>query len=342
MKLVRSLERREQKVLAALQEVLRSGNYSEGRYTEAAQSSFARVARKPAVLFNSCGSALYTVFKWLKPLVTSPVAMIQNNTFYASGACAAEAGFIVSLVDSQSDCPSMSVDSLREVWKTTRGQVVVLTHVGGWRAKDYEQIAEFCLQKNLILIEDCAHAVGVPEAGTLGKAACWSFYPTKAVPCGEGGALTTNESSLLDFAKLYRSYGKYEVDQEIRYARGMNLRMSEWDAAVLYVQLEHLQDILSARREDAAVLSQIEVCLLQGPTNWYKYPVRRGSGLRTVGPVYKRSDQLSSSLTSYGPEIVSSLHSSQWWADSHECLPIGEGLYEGLSVDEVKNLLSVQ
>jgi perosamine synthetase len=226
----------------------------------------------------------------------------------------------------------------------SRVKMVVLTHVGGWVAKDYEKIARFCKQNHLILLEDCAHVFGVTAAGTLGDAACWSFYPTKAVPIGEGGAVSSTNKALLEFVDKFRNYGKVNRGTHMDYQRGFNLRMSEWDAAVLRVQLEVLPEVLAARRRDAEKLQSIAKCLLEGESNYYKYPVapHEGAGMRQVGKVYGLTDQLASCLPTGCDRGKVSLKHSEEWAENHVCLPIGEGLYDQYSVDEVKELLCKQ
>lgn len=342
MKIVRSLENRLPLVMAALAEVSLSGAYAEGKFNRKVIQQLESMLPGNATLFNSCGSSLYTVFKWLRNLGYDS-ALIQNNTFFATGACAAEAGMSVYLVDSSPKCPSMGIDSLIAAHKVSGSRVVVLTHVGGWLAKDYVDISEYCKDNNLVLVEDCAHALGVPGAGSLCEYSCWSFYPTKAVPSGEGGAVLSKNAKFNSFAKEYSSYGKYIVDGVMRYSKGMNLRMSEWDAAVLSVQLDALNEILALRQQDAKALQSIADCLLDGPSNYYKYPVSTDSskGLKVVGGVYAKTDQLLVSLVSYGVFLYVPLPHSAAWAENHKCLPIGEGLYTGMSTEEVLGVLRV-
>lgn len=343
MKFVKSLEHRHSQVLRALGAVLTSGNYSEGPFTKSVEATLKEMLSAQVVSMNSCGSALYTAFKYLKSRGAQTV-LCQNNTFYATGAMACEAGLHVSLVDSKSpSSPSMGIDSLRKAYGQVEADAVVLTHVGGWLAEDYDDIAQFCSEKDVVLVEDCAHVMGVPGAGQYGDVSCWSFYPTKAVPCGEGGALSTNDPHMYQFAREFSSYGKYKVDGVIYYSRGMNLRMSEWDAAVLSVQLEHLQDIMELRTRDADKLKVIAPCLLAGPSNYYKFPVHKAyaKGLKTLGPVYQLSDQLHMSMNAYGPSVTVDLSNSLQWAEDHVCLPIGEGLYHGMTVEDVHNFLKV-
>jgi dTDP-4-amino-4,6-dideoxygalactose transaminase len=313
--------------------ICESGQYAEGVWVAKATEAVAAVVKKPTVLVSSCGSALYAMYRWYGIHGHTAVA-VQNNTFFATGAMAHEAGLIPFLVDSRPDDPSMSVDSLREVVaRNGTIRLVCLTHVGGWVAKDYDLIAQFCKERRLTLVEDCAHAFAVPRAGQHGEMACWSFYATKAVPIGEGGALSCDKELPFEFVQLFASYGKWkDTDGTICYTRGMNLRMSEWHAAVLYTQLEHLDAILRRRTSDAVALQSIAPCLLSGATNWYKYPVAawHAKGLKKVGKVYARSDQLYTSSCGASQQTVP-LNNSLQWADNHVCLPIGEGLYQGLN-----------
>lgn len=339
MKLVVSLENRLPEVQAALQAVLTSGMYAEGSFSTKAESMLEKEVGTPSAVVNSCGSALYLTYRWLVDQGVRKL-YVQNNTFYATASTALEAGLEVVLVDSSEDCPSMGYEALKE---TAAGETekfaVCLTHVAGWLAKDYDKIAEYCDALGLFLVEDCAHALGVNRAGTLGDVACWSFYPTKAVPAGEGGAVSTRVPELLAYVKSFRQYGKSVVDGVVTYATGMNLRMSEFDAAVLTVQLEHLPDILAHRRRDASVLQSIAKCLLTGESNYYKFPVAPvdADGLKCVSGIYAKTDQLLTSLAAYGGKVTAptSLKHSEEWATNHKCLFIGEGLYNDMTREEV-------
>lgn len=342
IKVVQSLEDplRTQKVLDAFTSVIGSGFYAEGHFCHKADAELTRYLKTPTCTMNSCGSALYVMYRFYYATGYRYV-VVQNNTFYATGAMANEAGLVPILCDSRPDDPSMSVDSLLRILKShPEARLVVITHVGGWLAKDYERIVDVCEQKKITLVEDCAHAFGLSKAGTLGAAACWSFYPTKAIPIGEGGALSTKNSHLFEYAEKFRKYGKY-IDHKgiLRYHEGMNLRMSEWDAAVLCVQLEFIPRILAARRADAVKLQSIAPCLLEGESNYYKYPVPRwrAEGLETTGSVYARSDQLDQCIKALK---VVPLSNSHQWAINHRCLPIGENIYEGLTPESVQSLLA--
>lgn len=87
-----------------------------------------------------------------------------------------------------------------------------LVHIGGHIAFESEQIAAYCAENDIFLIEDCAHAHGASwngrGAGSYGDAGVYSLYATKTVSTGEGGVLVSKRPELLEFARGFRNYGK--------------------------------------------------------------------------------------------------------------------------------------
>lgn len=339
-------------VKVLIEQVMKSGVYSEGEQTaEFEQAVSALYEDKPVLAFSNCGAGLFTVFRWLYRQGHSKV-VVQNNTFFATAAMVAEARMTPVICDSGHTDPSMSVDSMIKAVCASKATVVCLTHVGGWVAKDYEAIAEYCRANQIYLVEDAAHCFGVfnaqgQGAGSLGDCAVFSFYPTKAVPGGEGGALVVSDgnSPLVDYALRFRSYGK-ERDKEgvIRYSEGFNLRMSEFDAAVLRMQVMYLPEIMANRLLQATLLHEAGFkCLLGEPTvhsNYYKYPIAGVSeAWRSTGRIYSVDDQLTRCLARYPAEAPVMLNNSRMWANTHICLPLGEHTYDGMSHKEIHEWL---
>lgn len=339
---------------ALVSAIMASGVYSEGVVTAELEQAIAGIYdthnNRQALAFSNCGAALFTAFRRLREMGHHRV-VVQNNTFFATFTMAAEAGLIPVVCDIRDDDPSMSVDSMIAAAEKTRARAVCLTHVGGWIAKDYEVIADWCYAHKVVLIEDAAHCFGsVNEkgicAGDFGEVACFSFYPTKAVPGGEGGAMLTKKSSpWYDYAVPFRSYGKsYDKDGLIQYDKGFNLRMSEFDAAVLLIQIQHLDEIIDQRAASAFALQDAGFsCLLgeDGCPNYYKYPVLQQEGVRTVGKVYSLTDQIlgANRRQQYLWNTPVPLENSKKWAMSHMCLPIGERTYEGMTSEEIRREL---
>jgi len=123
-----------------------------------------------------------------------------------------------------------------------------------------DPILELAEQYHLVVIEDACQAHGAEyfsrkhsrwfKAGSMGRAAAFSFYPGKNLgACGEGGAVTTNDARIADAAKMLRDHGqakKYYHDVE-----GYNGRLDAIQTGILSVKLKHLPDWNAKRRERA-------------------------------------------------------------------------------------------
>ncbi len=136
---------------------------------------------------------------------------------------------------------------------------IVPVHLYG-QMVDMDPILELAEQYRLIVIEDACQAHGAEyfsrkhnrwfKAGSMGRAAAFSFYPGKNLgACGEGGAVTTNDARIADAAKMLRDHGqakKYYHDVE-----GYNGRLDAIQTGILSVKLKHLPEWNAKRRERA-------------------------------------------------------------------------------------------
>ena len=136
----------------------------------------------------------------------------------------------------------------------------VVVHIGGTISPDIGRIVELCDQRGIVLIEDAAHAHGSAwqgrPAGSFGRAAAFSFYPTKVMTSGEGGMILTADEALRDDAVVYRDQGKSGFFGGDHIRMGYAWRMSELHAAVGIAQLRRLDQFIEARRHAAAVYDE--------------------------------------------------------------------------------------
>jgi dTDP-4-amino-4,6-dideoxygalactose transaminase len=160
----------------------------------------------------------------------------------------------------------------------------VLVHIGGFISPEIDAIGKLCDDHGLALIEDAAHAHGSSydgrTAGTFGKAAAFSFYPTKVMTSAEGGMIVTADERLRDEAVMYRDQGKAGFLGGEHVRMGYAWRMSELHAAVGRVQLSHLDSFIATRQRAAAIyddgladtagVNPIPVPAASWP-NFYKY-----------------------------------------------------------------------
>jgi dTDP-4-amino-4,6-dideoxygalactose transaminase len=142
---------------------------------------------------------------------------------------------------------------------TPRTKAIIPVHLYGQPA-DMDAINAIAAKHNIPVIEDSCQAHGAKykgkPTGSLGKAACFSFYPSKNLgACGEGGAVTTNDAELAKKVRMLRDHGsvkKYEHDFP-----AYNLRLEGIQGGVLAVKLPHLDGWNNNRRILAARYNEI-------------------------------------------------------------------------------------
>lgn len=140
--------------------------------------------------------------------------------------------------------------AMLEMAITPRTKAIIPVHLYGQPA-DMDAINAIASRHNLLVIEDSCQAHGAKykgrRAGSLGNAACFSFYPSKNLgACGEGGAVTTNDPELAKKLRMLRDHGsvkKYEHDFP-----AYNLRLEGIQGGVLAVKLPHLDGWNENRR----------------------------------------------------------------------------------------------
>jgi len=128
---------------------------------------------------------------------------------------------------------------------TPRTRAIVPVHLYGAVA-DVAEIIDIAISKELVVIEDAAQAHGA-RAGVHGRAAAFSFYPTKNLGAyGDGGAVVSNDPALIERVKMLRQGGNTAAIQD--QIAGRNSRLDEMQAAILRVGLGRLEEWNSRRR----------------------------------------------------------------------------------------------
>lgn len=112
------------------------------------------------------------------------------------------------------------------------------------------EIKHICTEKKLFLIEDAAHAhgasIGGQKAGGIGDVGCFSFFATKVVTTGEGGAITTNCKDIFDKVNSLHDHGRAGISALFD-APGNNFRLPEIACVLGCHQIDELPNILSHR-----------------------------------------------------------------------------------------------
>jgi dTDP-4-amino-4,6-dideoxygalactose transaminase len=184
--------------------------------------------------------------------------LVPPFTFVATGSAVSALGAKPVFADIRPDTYNIDPSDLaRRV--TPRTRAIIAVHLYGL-ACDMDPILDFAREHNLRVIEDNAQSIGASykgrRTGSLGDAACMSFYPTKNLGAyGDAGMVVTNSSEMASRLKSLRNHG--QTGKYVSSEPGWNSRLDEIQAAVLRVKLRHLPAWQRARQAHAAAYTKL-------------------------------------------------------------------------------------
>jgi dTDP-4-amino-4,6-dideoxygalactose transaminase len=237
----------------AAEKVIDSGWYINGSRVEKFESSVKTYLRVDHAI--GCGNGLDALklilraYKEMGVMREGDQVIVPGNTFIATALAVTHNHLRPVFVDVNYDTFLMDPDEV-EKCITPSTRAIILVHLYGSVCYDdrFKKLAE---KYNLVLIEDNAQAFGAKYgermSGSLGDAAAHSFYPTKPLGClGDGGMVTTNNTTLAFLIRLLTNYGssrKYYHD-----FRGYNSRLDEIQAAFLSVKMRYIYEEFQYRQ----------------------------------------------------------------------------------------------
>jgi dTDP-4-amino-4,6-dideoxygalactose transaminase len=263
----------EDELLAVVKKAFSNAGFIGGPMVEDFEKEFAQFcSAKYCVGVNSGTDALRFAFM-AAGVEPGDIIVTVPHTFIATTEAISQAGAVIAFVDINEKTYTLDPEKLREyiekncdfdaasgklIERTSKRRVaaVVPVHLYGQTA-DMDPIMDLAAKYNLVVIEDACQAHGAEyfskkanasqKAGSIGKAAAFSFYPGKNLgACGEGGAITTNDEAMAQRMKMIRDHGqakKYYHDIE-----GYNGRLDSIQAGWLSVKLRHLAKWNESRR----------------------------------------------------------------------------------------------
>ena len=297
-------------------EIFSNQKWTEGKFTALFEEKWSKWNDLPSVAMSSWAGGALACLEYFK--LAGKTVLCPTNTFMATPLSVVKANANILFADSNREDLCLSYDALVSAARRHEIAAVWLVHIGGHIAFDTPRIAEFCRSNNIILLEDCAHAHGASwkgqKPGNWGDAGVYSFYATKSITTGEGGMLVSKNNDLIEFAKAYRNYGKF--DHKVQ---GLNYRMSEFTAAMGAVQTDRLEQITAWKNDMVRKYLdnrfEKRVRFPEGMTSgFYKYivfePVEK-----STGKVY---DQLCHNLLGH----EGSFPNAEWISRNHWCVPL--------------------
>lgn len=265
----------EQELTAIFHQVLHTAGFIGGPMVEEFEKAFAAFCGTSHAVAISSGTDALRFALMACGIQPGDVVVTVPHTFIATTEAISQAGAFPEFVDIDERTYNMDPEKLREYLeqkceKDKSGKLisrrsgrpvtaVVPVHLYG-QMVDMDAIQELADRFGLIVIEDACQAHGAEyfsrkqnrwmKAGSMGRAAAFSFYPGKNLgACGEAGAATTNDANIAKKISMLRDHGqakKYYHDIE-----GYNGRLDALQAGLLHAKLAHLAKWNSQRREHA-------------------------------------------------------------------------------------------
>ena len=261
----------EQELTEVFQKALRTGRFIGGPMVEEFEQAFADLCDAKYAVGVSSGTDALRFALMACGVQPGDVVVTVPNTFIATTEAISQAGAFPEFVDVDERTYNMDPAKLQEYLENqcemdSSGRLIsrrsgrpvtalVPVHLYGQTA-DMDPILDLAERYGLLVIEDACQAHGAEyfsrkhdrwmKAGSIGRAAAFSFYPGKNLgACGEAGAVTVNDEVLAGKVRMLRDHGqakKYYHDLE-----GYNGRLDAIQAGILCVKLGHLKQWNSAR-----------------------------------------------------------------------------------------------
>ncbi|MTD55138.1 DegT/DnrJ/EryC1/StrS family aminotransferase [Amycolatopsis pithecellobii] len=306
----------------AVERVLASGWLTTGPQTMAFEDEFAgRLAAREAVAVSSCTAAIELALRALRLPPGAPV-FTPTLTFCGAVHAIVHSGLQPVLLDTDERTLTVDPATVAAAAGQVRPQAMIVQHMAGYPV-GVAALADAAGLPAGRVVEDAAHGLGAMIGGRAvgadSAAACFSFYATKNLPIGEGGAITTTDAGLAGVLREMRQHGmsrdawrRYGPGASWRYdvaVDGIKANFTDLQAAIGRAQLPHLPAWQRRRAEvaaryDRALATVPGVVLPPRPAGgghaWHLYPVR------ITAPYPLSRDALAAALSSRG--VGTSVH----------------------------------
>ena len=243
-----------------LLDALRSGHWGrlDGSQTEEFERRFATMHACRHGIAVANGTVALRIALLAAGIRAGAEVIVPPYTFVSTASAVIEANAVPVFADIDPETFNLDPAAITAA-ATSRTRAIIPVHFAGLVA-DMDAIMAIAAERNLVVIEDAAHAHGASSrgrpAGSLGHAACFSFQSSKNLTSGEGGIITTNDD---DFAARCRSIQNCgRVDGGLWYEHHVisgNYRLGEFQGAVLNAQIERLDEHTHTRDANGEYLA---------------------------------------------------------------------------------------
>jgi dTDP-4-amino-4,6-dideoxygalactose transaminase len=281
--------------ITAVTNVLKSDWLTTGPLVEQFESALQDYVGAPAIVVSSGTAALHAAYSAIG-LKKGDEVITPGNTFIATQATAALLGATIRFADIQNDTGNIDPISVSKQINRKTKAIVVVDYAG--HPADLAELKIIANKHNLILIEDAAHSIGSKYkgqmVGTIADITTMSFYPTKNITSGEGGAIFSDNQNYLNRARLFARQGLIREKEKFRIINddpwhqevhefGLNYRLPDVLCALGMSQLARIEEFKLRRNQIFQIYmsSLEEITEIKLPSKrkeadpmWHLFPIR--------------------------------------------------------------------
>jgi UDP-2-acetamido-2-deoxy-ribo-hexuluronate aminotransferase len=184
-------------------------------------------------------------------VVKNDRVLLPDMTFWATFESVVNVGAVPYTIDVSKETLHLTLASVKEGVEKFNPKAVILVHLYGWACPETIEIRKYCQEKGVLLIEDCAQAIGVKLRGeSLLKSALvatTSFYPAKVLGAsGDAGGVFSTDQKIAETSKILINHGR--IGHYDHGLIGWNSRLGAYEASFMFESLKHLDARLESRR----------------------------------------------------------------------------------------------
>ncbi len=231
---------------------------SQGKYVKQFEDLFAQYHQNQYALAVSNGTvALHLALAALN-IKAGDEVIVPDLTFAASVNAVLYTGATPVLADVDAETWNIDVNNIRKLI-TSKTKAIMPVHLYGHPC-DMDAIMQIAKEYNLLVIEDCAEALGsyykgIP-VGCFGDAATFSFYGNKTITTGEGGMIVFKDQHVVERAAMLRDHGMSKTKRYWHEEVGYNYRLTNIQAAIGVAQFERLEEFIAAKKQIAQLYNR--------------------------------------------------------------------------------------
>ena len=241
-----------QKEIKNVIEAINSGWISSrGPYIDKFENKFSKFLNGGYCVSTSSGTTALQLGMSAIGISKNDEVIVPSFTFAASINAIVNCGAIPVIADVDVATWTLCLKSIKKsISKKTKA--IMIVHIYGQPSR-IDEIKKLCKSKNILLIEDCAEALGAKYKNRLvgldGDCSCFSFFANKTITTGEGGMVVFKEKKLAEKAKILRNHGMSPKKNYWHDFVGFNYRMTNIQAAIGSAQIDRVKYLISERKK---------------------------------------------------------------------------------------------